>query len=101
MNLRAIGCNVDSAPLEIREKLAFDSAKLAHALTELPARYGTEAVVLGTCNRVELYIARPETESPIHSPLIAEFLCEIHGVTVDRIRPHLYELADAEAVRHL
>jgi glutamyl-tRNA reductase len=101
MNLRAIGCNVESAAVEIREKLAFDSVKLARALTELPARYGAEAVVLGTCNRVELYIARTETDSPIHSPLIAEFLSEIHGVSVERIRPHLYELADAEAVRHL
>lgn len=101
MNLRAIGCNVDSAPLEIREKLAFDPVKLAHALAELPARYGTEAVVLGTCNRVELYIARPETESPIHSPLIAEFLGEVHKLSVERIRPHLYEFADAEAIKHL
>ena len=101
MNLRAIGCNVDSAPLEIREKLAFDPAKLARALAELPARYGAEAVVLGTCNRVELYIARSETESPIHSPLIAEFLGEVHQLPVDLIRPHLYEFADAEAVKHL
>jgi glutamyl-tRNA reductase len=101
MNLRTIGCNVDSATVEIREKLAFDQEKLARALSELPARYGAEAVVLGTCNRVELYIARTEIDSPIHSPLIAEFLSEIHGVSLDFIRPHLYELADADAVRHL
>jgi glutamyl-tRNA reductase len=101
MNLRAIGCNVDSAAVEFREKLAFNSVKMARALEQLPARYGAEAVVLGTCNRVELYIARTETDSPIHSPLIAEFLSEIHAVPVERIRPHLYELADAEAVRHL
>jgi len=101
MNLRAIGCNVDSAPVEIREKLAFDNAKLTRALAELTARYGADAVVLGTCNRVELYLARNETDSPIHSPLIAEFLSEIHGVPVEQIRPHLYELADTDAVRHL
>lgn len=101
MNLRTIGCNVDSAPLEIREQLAFDAAKLARALEELPARYGAEAVVLGTCNRVEVYIARTETDFPIHSPLVAEYLSEIHGIPVERIRPHLYERADAEAVHHL
>jgi glutamyl-tRNA reductase len=101
MNLRAIGCNVNSAAVDIREKLAFDAVKLNRALTELPARYGAEAVVLGTCNRVELYLARTETDSPVHSPLIAEFLSEIHGVPVEQIRPHLYELADADAVRHL
>jgi glutamyl-tRNA reductase len=101
MNLRAIGCNVDSAPVEFRERLAFNPVKLARALAELPARYGAEAVILGTCNRVELYLARTETDAPIHSPLIAEFLSEIHGVPVEHIRPHLYERADAEAVRHL
>ncbi len=101
MNLRAIGCNVGSAPVELREKLAFDPAKLARALNELPARYGAEAVILGTCNRVELYIARADTAAPIHSPLIAEYLSEIHGVPAETIQDHLYEHADAEAVRHV
>ena len=101
MNLRAIGCNVESASVELRERLAFDAAKLSHALAELPARYGAEAVVLGTCNRVELYLARPEEEAPVHSPLIAEFLAEVHRVPADGIRTHLYEHADADAVRHL
>lgn len=101
MNLRAIGCNVESAAVELREKLAFDAAKLARALAELPARYGAEAVVLGTCNRVELYLARPEVEAPIHSPLIAEFLSQMHGVPTEDIRTHLYEHADTQAVRHL
>lgn len=101
MNLRAIGCNVQSASVELREKLAFDGPKLARALAELPARYGAEAVVLGTCNRVELYLARPDVDVPVHSPLIAEFLSEVHGVPVEDIRSHLYEHADADAVRHL
>ena len=101
MNLRVIGCNVESASVELREKLAFDAQKLAHALAELPARYGAEAAVLDTCNRVEIYLARPEEEAPVHSPLVAEFLSEIHGVPADDIHAHLYERADAEAVRHL
>ncbi len=101
MNLRAIGCNVASAAVEFREKLAFDDAKRARALAELAARYGAEAVVLGTCNRVELYLARPEVAGPVHAPLVAEFLGETHGVPADRIQPHLYEHADAAAVRHL
>jgi glutamyl-tRNA reductase len=101
VNLRAIGCNVESASVELRERLAFDPAKLSLALTELPARYGAEAVVLGTCNRVEIYLARPEEEAAVHSPLIAEFLAEIHGVPADDVYPHLYEHADAEAVRHV
>jgi len=100
MNLRAIGCNVGSAPVELREKLAFDADKLTRALAELTARYGAEAVVLGTCNRVELYLARPETVAPVHAPLVAEYLSELHGVPVADVQPHLYEHADADAVRH-
>lgn len=101
MNLRAIGCNVSSAPVELREKLAFDDARLRASLAELTARYGVEAAILGTCNRVELYLARPETGSPVHSPLIAEFLAETHSLRPEAIQPHLYEHADTEAVRHL
>lgn len=100
MNLRAIGCNVGSAPVDLREKLAFDADKLGRALAELTARYGAEAVVLGTCNRVELYLARPETAAPVHAPLVAEYLSELHGVPVAAVQPHLYEHADADAVRH-
>ncbi|MFO0797914.1 MAG: glutamyl-tRNA reductase [Gemmataceae bacterium] len=100
MNLRAIGCNVGSAPVELREKLAFDADKTARALAELTARYGAEAVVLGTCNRVELYLARPETGAPVHSPLVAEYLSELHDVPAADIQAHLYEHADADAVRH-
>lgn len=101
MNLRAIGCNVQSAPVGVREKLAFDAAKLAAALAELPARYGAEAVVLGTCNRVELYLSRPETAAPLHTPLIAEYLGEVHRLPAEAVRPHLYEHADEAAARHL
>jgi glutamyl-tRNA reductase len=101
MNLRAIGCNVGSAPVELREKLAFDADKMTRALAELTARYGAEAAVLGTCNRVELYLARPEVGAPVHAPLVAEYLSELHGVPAADIHPHLYEHADAEAVKHL
>lgn len=101
MNLRAIGCNVESAAVELREKLAFDPTKTQKALAELNARFAAEAVILGTCNRVEIYVSRPETVAPLHIPLMAEFLAEVHGVPANVIAPHLYEHADAQAARHL
>jgi glutamyl-tRNA reductase len=101
MNLRAIGCNVSSAAVELREKLAFDAAKTQKALAELNARYAAEAVILGTCNRVEIYVARQEAVAPLHAPLMAEFLAEVHGVPAGDVSPHLYEHADAAAARHL
>ena len=101
MNLRAVGCNFKTAPVELREKLAFDSAKQARAVVELAARYGAEAVVLSTCNRVELYVARPLGERSFDAGFAAEFLAEVHGLPPSVIAPLLYEHADADAVRHL
>jgi glutamyl-tRNA reductase len=101
MNLRAIGCNFRTAPVELRERLAFDAPKLERAVSELAARYGCEAVLLGTCNRVELYVARGDGEAPLDAGLAAEFLGEVHAVPAESITPALYQHADADAVRHL
>jgi glutamyl-tRNA reductase len=101
MNLRAIGCNFRTAAVDLRERLAFDGPKLERAVSELAARFGCEAVMLGTCNRVELYVARGEGERPFDAGLAAEFLAEVHGLPAEAVLPHLYEHADAGAVRHL
>lgn len=101
MNLRAIGCNFRTAPVDVREKVAFDPVKLRASLAELNARYAAEAVILSTCNRVEIYIARPDAGSPVTSALIAEFLAEVHNLDAAKLQPHLYEHVDAEAARHL
>ncbi len=101
MNLRAIGCNAASAAVGLRERLAFDPAKRAKALAEVPGRFAAEAVVLDTCNRVELYLARADGDAPAHAPAVAEFLGEVHGVPAADVFPHLYEHADAAAVRHV
>ncbi len=101
MNLRAVGCNFRTAAVALRERLAFDGPTLERAVAELAARFGGEAAVLGTCNRVELYVARGEGERPFDAGLAAEFLAEVHGLPAEAVLPHLYEHADAEAVRHL
>jgi glutamyl-tRNA reductase len=101
MKLLALGCSFRTAPLDVRERLAFTDASLASALDELSGRYGCEAVIIGTCNRVELYLARPGEPTPPDADLVGEFLGEIHQLSIDRLRPHLYTYRDAEAVRHL
>jgi glutamyl-tRNA reductase len=101
MNLRAIGCNFRTAAVELREKLAFDDAKQKRAVAELVARYGCEAVLLSTCNRVELYVAKAAGEAPFDLDLTAEFLGEIHQAPAAHVRPLLYEHANEHAVRHL
>ena len=122
MMLRVVGCNFQKTPLALREKLAFNETQLAEALADLNARYGCEAVILNTCNRVEIYLARmsvgepgalatgaqgalatgaPPTGDHIDSGLIAEFLAGYHQVDPLAVRLHLYEYTDAAAVKHL
>lgn len=101
MNLRVVGCNYRTAAVELREKLAFDSAKQDRAVTELSTRHGCEVVLLSTCNRVELYTARPPQEPPFDREQAAKFLADIHGLRADAILPHLYEQSDSAAVVHL
>jgi glutamyl-tRNA reductase len=101
MKLLLVGCNYRTAPIEMREKLAFDGPKLPAALAELETRYGSEAVILSTCNRVELYLARAHDQSLPEPGVIAEFLCEIHGQPLASVQPLLYAPQNADAVTHL
>ena len=101
MNLRAIGCNFRTAAVGLREKLAFDPPTREQALAELAARFGCEVVLLSTCNRVELYVARSPVETPFDAGLAAEFLGEVHRVPPALIEPLLVEHADAAALAHL
>jgi glutamyl-tRNA reductase len=100
MNLIAIGCSFRSAPVEIRERLAFDPPKINKALLELNSRFGCETVILSTCNRVELYLAKL-TELPPNVDSVSTVLSELHNLPAQEIRPLLYEHRDTSAVRHL
>jgi glutamyl-tRNA reductase len=101
MNLLMVGCSYQTTPIATREKLAFDGPKLPAALREVWARFGSECVILSTCNRVELYTARPGVASAPGGELLAEFFAEFHREPFDRIRPHLYVHQDADVVKHL
>lgn len=101
MKLLVLGCSFRTAPLDVRERLAFTDASLETALDELGSRFDCEAVILGTCNRVELYLARPGEPTPPDAEQIATFLAQVHQLSMDRVRPHLYSLRDADGVRHL
>jgi glutamyl-tRNA reductase len=100
MNLHVVGCSYKTAPIDVRERLAFDGSKLAAGLHELEARFATEAVILSTCNRVELYLGRPDAGGP-DGELIAEFLVQFHGLDSKTVRRCLYLRHASDAVRHL
>jgi glutamyl-tRNA reductase len=96
MQLALVGLSHKTAPVEVRERLAFNSDALKKALLSLVERQQvTEAIILSTCNRVEVV-----AESPDDS-LIREFLCEFHQIPHDSVSKHLYSLRNADVIRHV
>ncbi len=101
MKITVVGLNHKTAPVEIRERLAFDCEQLHQALSRLKDSFtGAEFVLLSTCNRVELYCARDRT-SRLAGPGLAEFLAGFHGLQLKDFQQLLYSFEDEEAVRHL
>ena len=109
--LRVIGLNHRSAPLEVREQLAFSSAQVAGALMAWQDQTANlEAVLLSTCNRTELYVASPEDDLPVELPSV-EYLLQfllnqkfsLTGPVPMRLplASQIFTLDDADAVEHL
>jgi glutamyl-tRNA reductase len=96
MQVFALGLNHLTAPLAVREQVAFDLVGLPKALHDLLRRDTVrEAAILSTCNRTELYCA---TESP---ETVAHWLADYHALTPDRLQPYLYTHQQRDAVRHV
>jgi glutamyl-tRNA reductase len=96
-----LGLNHTTAPLEVRERLAFSAPQQREAIERFGAQFARcEAVLLSTCNRVELYAARPVHERPRGEEIVT-FLASFHGVAPQQIRSHFYEKAERAAVEHL
>ena len=100
MELLVIGLNHNTAPIEIRECLAFPEDKLGEALSKVHALSSVkEDMIVSTCNRVEVYAATRETEKAVHD--LKEFLCQYHGVSLKEFEKSLYTHVGEEAVRHI
>jgi glutamyl-tRNA reductase len=100
MKLLLTGLNHRTAPVEVRERLAFDEKTLPQALDQLRKREGLlEGMILSTCNRVEVAVTADEqadAESAVEC-----FLSDSRSVARDWVTPHLYRYGGPEAVRHL
>lgn len=103
MNLLALYCTHETTPLAIREKLAFASRdRIQQAYAELKRRFPeSEAVILSTCNRVEIYFASPEDDPAVVRDQLAHFLDEFHHVPLDEFVDKLQAASGSEAVWHL
>jgi glutamyl-tRNA reductase len=96
MQLALVGLSHKTAPVELRERLAFNDEALRLALKSLVGRNDvSEAIILSTCNRVEVVAESPDEH------LIREFLCEFHQIPPDSISQHLYSFRNADAIRHV
>ena len=90
-----LGINHHSAPLAIRERVAFHAEKLHQALADLThSRSVKEVAILSTCNRTEIYCA---AETP---DVVIEWLAQYHQVERSEIAPYLYTHDQPEAIRH-
>lgn len=95
MQLLALGVNHHTAPLAIREQVAFGPEKLEHALHDLTqSRRATEVAILSTCNRTELYVNSPEPET------VSAWLAEFHRIEPQELAPYLYALPREKAAQH-
>ena len=97
MKFQLIGVNHNTAPVEVRERLAIPESRLPEAckrLSEHPAV--AEGMIVSTCNRVE-FIANMKNGNGD----LREFLREYFETDLGPFESHLYEFREDEAVRHI
>jgi len=94
MSLYALGLNHQTAPLAVRERVVFHVERLREALMEFKRGLGSEAAILSTCNRTELYFSGEEPGAA------ADWLAHYHRFGPSELSPYLYTLPRENAVRH-
>src|SRR3954454_1864403 len=100
MKLLITGVSHRTAPVEVRERLAFRDESLPAALADLKSREGiAEAVILSTCNRVEITVTTDDRVNP--RAIIDAFLADHKAIDPDSIGPHLFRHEGREAIHHL
>ncbi len=99
MNILVIGLNHKTADVDVRERLAFNGPTLEDGLLKIAELPGIdEAIILSTCNRVEIYSNVKDTGNAFGA--VKNFLSEFHGLDREALEKSLYIHKDREAVRH-
>jgi glutamyl-tRNA reductase len=100
MKLLLTGLNHRTAPVEVRERIAFEEAALPEALAKLRQRPGVhEGLILSTCNRVEVSVTADDGADA--QAAVEGFLAETRKVEPSWVKPYLYRYDGPEAIRHL
>ncbi|MDH5368890.1 MAG: glutamyl-tRNA reductase [Gammaproteobacteria bacterium] len=103
MTLLALGINHKTAPVDIREKVAFAPEKIEQALHECvnKAEVG-EAAIVSTCNRTELYFSLLDNEiSENDITSLLEWFCQYHHLKKEDVEPYIYLHRNNDAVQHI
>jgi glutamyl-tRNA reductase len=100
VELIVLGLNHKTAPIEIRERLAFPEEVIEKALCQIKSLPSLkENMILSTCNRVEIYGVVRETEKAILD--LKDFLSRYHDLSLNAFEKSLYLFIGEEAVRHI
>ena len=100
MHIAVVGLSHKTAPVEVREKLSIQEAKMESVMQELCSYPHIEEVaILSTCNRLEIYVVAKETEQGIRE--LTQFLAELSQLPLHQLRQHLFILLHQDAVMHL
>ncbi|PLX87680.1 MAG: glutamyl-tRNA reductase [Desulfuromonas sp.] len=100
MNILVVGLSHKSAPVEIREKVAFSPTAMAEPLQQMLALPDiSEGVIVSTCNRVELYATSRECDGAISR--LKDFLADYHQIARDDLNEHLYDFQGEAAIKHV
>jgi glutamyl-tRNA reductase len=104
MTLFVFGINHTTAPVDVREKLAFAPEITASALQQLVSQTAvSEAAILSTCNRTEVYGRLPVGAVHLGDPqlVVAQWLADFHQVELDQVQHHSYFQQADQAVKHM
>jgi len=100
MHLICVGVNHNTTPVEIREKLAIPESRIEECLVKLEEiKDLKEAVVLSTCNRVEIYGRASHPEKSIED--LKRFYCHFNGVAQEDVSESFYAHRTVDTVKHL
>jgi glutamyl-tRNA reductase len=100
MRFLTVGCSYRTAPVALRERLAFSETDLPAALARLRALQDVqEGMIVSTCNRVEVYAVVARVRHAART--IRDFLSERREVSADELGPALYEHVDNAALAHI
>ncbi|MCK5889064.1 MAG: glutamyl-tRNA reductase [Methylococcales bacterium] len=98
MTLHAIGINYNTAPVSIREKLAFPADVLESSLKTLWCKHKVDgAAILSTCNRTEFYYQSDETNPNI----LIDWIADNKQIEPAEFTPYLYNYQDSHSIRHM